>query len=213
MSLIGLDEIGSRKQKRKEKRASNKEKRKKKREDRGGSRLKKVVLAPTRLAFFLLLKMNVFKLRTRLREAWKGGKKADIERKVIKRFGFKKSNFLRELNRKESEILSGALGEITAAAIAKAIIDAAPVIGAVGTISTALAVTVKNAKSALSPNQQKEFNENAEGDIPEPTAPPSGGSGSGESESDGDTPSTSKINPLLLLGGGALLVFILTKKK
>ena len=213
MSLIGLDEIGSRKQKRKEKRASNKEKRKKKREERGGSRLKKIALAPTRLAFFLLLKMNVFKLRTRLREAWKGGKKADIERKVIKRFGFKKSNFLRELNRKESEILSGSLGEVTAAAIAKAIIDAAPVIGAVGTISSALALTIKNTKSALSPAQQQQFDENAGADIPEPTAPPGGGSGDGSGDGDGETPATGKINPLILLGGGALIVFLLTKKK
>lgn len=204
MSLIGLDEIGNRKEKRK----ANKEKRKKKREDRGGSRLKKVALAPTRLAFFILMKANVFKLRTKLREAWKGGKKADIEKKVIKRFGFKKSNFLRELNRKESEILSGSLGEPVSVVISKAIIDASPVITAVAGITSALKGIANDAKSALSPAQRKEFNENAEGDIPSPTAPPSG-----ESGSDGETPSTSKINPLLLLGGGALLVFILTKKK
>ena len=88
---------------------------------------------------------------------------------------------------------------------------AAPIVAAAATMSTDLKKVVDNAKSALSPAQRQEFNENAEGDIPEPTAP--GGSGPGGSGSDGDTPSTSKINPLLLLGGGALLVFILTKKK
>jgi len=202
MSLIGLDEIGNRKEKRK----ANKEKRKKKREDRGGSRLKKIALAPARNAFLLLLKTNFLGFRKKLRNAWQKGKKEDIERKLIKRFGFKRENFLRELNRKEQEKLSGALGSLEVA-----LATAAPIVAAAATMSTDLKKVVDNAKSALSPAQRQEFNENAEGEIPSPTAP--GGSGSGESESDGDTPSTSKINPLLLLGGGALLVFILTKKK
>lgn len=202
MSLIGLDEIGNRKEKRK----ANKEKRKKKREDRGGSRFKKIALAPARNAFLLLLKTNFLGFRKKLRNAWQKGKKEDIERKLIKRFGFKRENFLRELNRKEQEKLSGALGSLEVA-----LATAAPIVAAAATMSTDLKKVVDNAKSALSPAQRQEFNENAEGEIPEPTAP--GGSGSGGSGSDDDTPSTSKINPLLLLGGGALLVFILTKKK
>lgn len=211
MSLIGLDEIGSRKQKRQEKRKANKEKRKKKREDRGGSRFKKIALAPTRLAFFVLMKANVFKIRTKLRQAWKTGKKEEIERKVIKRFGFKRENFMRELNRKESEILSGSLGEPVTVVISKAIIDASPVITAVAGITSALKGIANDAKSALSPAQREQFNENAGADIPEPTAPP--GEGSGDGDGDGETPATGKINPLILLGGGALIVFLLTKKK
>lgn len=202
MSLLGLDEIGNRKEKRK----ANKEKRKKKREERGGSRLKKIALAPTRAAFFLLMKTNFMGIRKKLREAWQSGKKAEIERKLIKRFGFKRENFMRELNRKEKTQLSGSLGSLETA-----LATAAPIVAAAGTISTGLLVVVNNAKSALSPAQRKEFNENAEGDIPAPTAPPGGGSGDGDG--DGETPATGKINPLLLLGGGALIIFLLTKKK
>lgn len=204
MSLIGLDEIGNRKEKRK----ANKEKRKKKREDRGGSRFKKIALAPTRAAFFLLMKTNFMGIRKKLREAWQSGKKAEIERKLIKRFGFKRENFMRELNRKEKTQLSGSLGSLETA-----LATAAPIVAAAGTISTGLLVIVNNAKSALSPAQKKEFDENAGADIPEPTAPPGGGSGDGDGDGDGETPATGKINPLILLGGGALIVFLLTKKK
>ena len=208
MSLIGLDEIGNRKKRRQEKRKANKEKRKKKREERGGSRLKKIALAPARNAFLLLMKTNFMGIRKKLRQAWQSGKKADVERKLIKRFGFKRENFLRELNRKESAKLSGSLGSLEAA-----LATAAPIVAAAGTISTGLLVIVNNAKSALSPAQREEFNQNASAEIPEPTASGSGsGAGSG-TESETESPTTGKMNPLILLGGGALVLFLLTKKK
>lgn len=200
MSLIGLDEIGNRKEKRK----ANKEKRKKKREERGGSRLKKIALAPARNAFFLLLKTNFLGIRKKLRKAWQSGKKPDIERKLIKRFGFKRENFLRELNRKESEKLSGSLGSLELALAASA-----PIFATLAEISTDLKTTVNNAKSALSPAQREEFNQNASAEIPEPTA---SGSGSG-AESETESPTTGKMNPLLILGGVGIIVLLLTKKK
>jgi hypothetical protein len=206
MSLLGLDEIGSRKEDRKKKRAENKEKRKKKREDRGGSRLKKVALFPARNAFLLLMKTNFMGIRKKLREAWQKGKKDDINRKLIKRFGFKRENFLRELNRKESTQLSGALGSLETA-----LATAAPIVAAAGTISTGLLVIVKNTKSALSPAQREEFDNNANAEIPSPESEPSGTESKAESQTESGT--TGKINPLILLGGAGLIILLLTKKK
>jgi hypothetical protein len=206
MSLLGLDEIGSRKENRKKKRAENKEKRKKKRDDRGGSRLKKVALFPARNAFLLLMKTNFMGIRKKLREAWQKGKKDDINKKLIKRFGFKRENFLRELNRKESTQLSGALGSLETA-----LATAAPIVAAAGTISTGLLVIVKNTKSALSPAQREEFDNNANAEIPSPESEPSGqGTEKGEKE---ESTSPMKINPLLLLGGAGIVVLLLMKKK
>ena len=136
-NYLGLDEIGGRrKDKRQAKRAARKQKRKDRRDKRGGSIVKKIALAPARAAFLLLLKTNALKLRTRLRQAWVKDKNAVIT-KLVKRFGFKQENFLKELNRKESQQLSGALGE---PAVATALATAAPIIAAVAQILRSLGI-------------------------------------------------------------------------
>jgi hypothetical protein len=91
---------------------------------------------------------------------------------------------------------------------------AAPIVAAAGTISTGLLVVLNNAKSALSPAQKKEFESNAEAEIPSPNAPTeSGASESPDKGTKQESPVSTNVSPLLLLGGGALLIFILTKKK
>jgi len=228
MSLIGLDEIGNRKKRRQEKRKANKEKRKKKREERGGSRAKKFFLAPARAAFFLLMKVNFLQLRKKLRQGWKKDKNM-IETKIIKKFGFKRNNFLRELNRKESEKLSAYLGTEPATAVAVAqstpiLLQVSAVLSSLGVAAGAVAAATDNLKGSakeLSETFKKGVADNLENmpledrlkgggqsadDYSE--KPTTSGTGSGT-----ESPTTGKMNPLILLGGGALVLFLLTKKK
>jgi hypothetical protein len=201
IGLIGLDELGSRKDNRKKKKEERKEKkqekkqakqekkqekkkvqqnkksakkdnRAKKKEARGGSRAKKILLAPSRAAFFLLMKINFLQLRTKLREAWVKDK-AKVEKGVVNKFGFKRENFLKELNRKESSQLS-ALGvdPATGTAVAQATPIITQVIAVLKSIGVA-AGAIATAKSALSPKDRQLADEYESGvednlaDIPE----------------------------------------------
>ena len=230
--LIGLDEIGksarrkarqekrqekksARKEKRqekksarKEKRAEKKEVRKEKREARGGSRLKKVLLAPARAAFFVLMKVNFLRLRTKLREGWKKDKGA-IDKKVIRKFGFKRENFLKELNRKESERLSSWLGSDPATATAVA--QATPILVQVASVLTSLGVAagaLASAKNSLTGKDRAMADEYEAGlkDVDEGAAPSSDTTGSpgepGRESSDKNSPSegSTSIKKAVILG-------------
>jgi hypothetical protein len=139
--FLGMDEIGRRKGKkdRAGKKAARKSKRAAKKDKRGGSVAKKITLAPVRLALFALMKVNALKIRTKLRQAWKKDKNA-VNTKLVKKFGFKLDNFLRELNRKENEKLSGAeFGSIEAA-----IATATPALIAVAALLKQLGINPEN---------------------------------------------------------------------
>jgi hypothetical protein len=212
IGLIGLDELGSRKDDKKKKKQEKKEKKQEKKQDkkekkeekkkdkqekkqdkkdkkqdkkqekkdkkkdkkeaRGGSRAKKILLAPSRAAFFLLMKINFLQLRTKLREAWVKDK-GKVEKGVVNKFGFKRENFLKELNRKESSQLS-ALGvdPATGTAVAQATPIITQVIAVLKSVGVA-AGAIATAKNALSPKDRQLAEEYESGvednlaDIPE----------------------------------------------
>lgn len=254
IGLIGLDEIGNKKKRqerreeRKEKREDRKEKRQEKRQDkkedkkkkkeerknkreekkqkRGGSRAKKFFLAPARAAFFLLMKINFLKLRTKLREGYKKDK-GKIESGIIKKFGFKRENFMRELNRKEDEKLSG-LGVAAEAAVAQStpiLVQVAQILSQLGIAAGALSSASKALKGK-DKEMADEFTQGVEeniNDIPEsereqgggqtaddfkdkPEIKEEGGSGSGLM--------SGKLPLILGIGAAALLgLYFFTKKK
>jgi hypothetical protein len=252
IGLLNFDEIGNRKKKRqekkqerKEKRADKKEARQEKRQDkktarqdkrqdkktarkdkkeaRGGSRAKKLFLAPARAAFFLLMKINFLQLRTKLREGWKKDKNA-ITKGVINKFGFKRENFLKELNRKESESLSISLGADPATATAAAqatpiIVQVISVLKAVGVAAGALSAV----KASLGPKElaiADEFTAGIEdniADIPENERSGGGGQSADDFKQNPDLEDSTGGSKLpLLLGIGAAVavgIYFLTKKK
>lgn len=255
MELIGLDEISGKKErqkkreerkedgkekkeekkkkkeKKKDKRKDNKEKkkneRKEKKKARGGSRAKKFFLAPARAAFFLLMKVNFLQLRKKLREGWKKDKRK-IEEGVIQKFGFKRENFLKELNRKESESLSAGFGSDPATATAVA--QATPILVTVTKLLTALGVTagaLANAKNSLTGKDKEladEFTEGVEADSNLPADEKESGGGQSPDDfkekpdlnqgSGGGGLMTGKMPLYLGIGAAALAaVYFLTKKK
>ena len=154
-NYLGLDEIGARrgKEKRQAKRAARKTKRAAKKDKRGGSVVKKIAAAPMRAAFLLLIKTNALKMRTKLRAAWIKDKNA-VNTRIVKRFGFKLDNFLRELNRKESQKLSGYFGEPVS--ISAAIISATPVITAALALFKNLNVPTQDIEKDLAQAKEQE---------------------------------------------------------
>ena len=202
---LGLDEIGgrgkakrqakrtARKQKRTAKKQVRQTKRAAKKEKRGGGIVKKIAAAPMRAAFLLLLKVNALKLRTRLRQAWIKDRSAVIN-KVVKRFGFNQAAFLKELNRKERQQLSGAEFGFTGAEVAAALAAAAPIIAASAAVLRSLGLKSDDVEKTARDNgaTSEDFQ-----DIP--------GTREGAPESGGN-------NKLLLLGGGALLLFLAIRK-
>ncbi|NBV14460.1 MAG: hypothetical protein EBS07_10395 [Sphingobacteriia bacterium] len=245
LGLIGLDEIAGKKERkekrakkkeerkekrekkkeqRRDKKADRKEKRKQKREARGGSRFKKFYLAPARAAFFLLMKINFLQLRKKLREAWKKDK-AKVQKDVVRKFGFKEANFLRELNRKEDSQLSAFLG--TDPATGTAVAQATPIILAVTKLLSALGVAagaLTKAKDSLTGKDKEladEFTEGVSDDIastPEDQRSEGGGQSAEdyrqkpEIKSDGGM--GGKLPLYLGIGAAALAVlYFVTKKK
>jgi hypothetical protein len=255
LELIGLDQLAGKKerqQKREEKKKEKEEKKdekkkekEKKKDDkkakkdekkrdraikkgkRGGSRAKKFFLAPARAAFFLLMKINFLKLRSKLREGWKKDK-SKIEKGVIQKFGFKRENFLKELNRKESESLSSSFGvadPASAAAVAQStpiLIQVASVLSALG-ISAGAIAAAKNTLTGKDKELADEFTEGVEGDSNLP--PDEKESGGGQSPDDfkekpeinqggGAGLMTGKMPLIIGLGAAALLgLYFLNKKK
>ncbi|NBV99963.1 MAG: hypothetical protein EBR67_10770 [Proteobacteria bacterium] len=217
-AIIGLDEISGKKD-RQMKRDERKKKRKEKREKRGGSILKKFYLAPARAAFFLLMKINFLQLRKKLRAGWKKDKEK-IKKQIVRRFGFKESNFLKELNRKENDKLSGYLGvePASTAAVAQAI----PILTAVASVLKNLGIaagSLTEAKNALTGKDKElanEFESGVENDVND-TPEDDRSKGGGQSADDyKDKPTFGKNNlPLIIgLGVGALAVlYFATKKK
>jgi hypothetical protein len=215
------------KDERKDKRDKKKNERKEKKKARGGSRAKKFFLAPARAAFFLLMKVNFLQLRKKLREGWKKDK-GKIEKELIQKFGFKRENFLKELNRKESESLSAGFGSDPATATAVA--QATPILVTVTKLLTALGVTagaLANAKNSLTGKDKEladEFTEGVESDTNLP--PDEKESGGGQSPDDfkekpdlnqgsgGGGLMTGKMPLYLGIGAAALAaMYFLTKKK
>jgi hypothetical protein len=211
------------KEDRKDKKADKKADKKEKKDARGGSRAKKFFLAPARAAFFLLMKVNFLQLRKKLREGWKKDKRK-IEEGLIKKFGFKRENFLKELNRKESESLSAGFGSDPATATAVA--QATPILVTVTKLLTALGITagaLTNAKNALTGKDKEladEFTEGVEADTNLP--PDEKESGGGQSADDfREKPDltqgsglTGKMPLYLGIGAAAIAaVYFLTKKK
>lgn len=187
-----------RKEKRQDKRADRKEKRKEKKEARGGSRAKKFFLAPARAAFFLLMKINFLQLRKKLRAAWQKDK-AKVQKDIVRKFGFKEDNFLKELNRKEDSQLSAFLG--TDPATGTAVAQATPIIVAVTKLLTSLGVAagaLTKAKDSLTGKDKEladEFSEGVSDDIantPEDQ----------RSEGGGQSPEDYREKPELEGGGG-----------
>ena len=219
-----------RKEDRKEKKQERKNKRAEKREKRGGSRAKKFFLAPSRAAFFILMKVNFLQLRKKLREAWKKDKGL-VESKIIRKFGFKRENFLKELNRKETEQLSGYLGEpatASAAAVAQStpiLIHVVQVLSAVGVAAGALT----SARAALKGKDKEMADEFTEGvedninDIPEGEREQGGGQSGDdfkekpeikEEGGSGSNLMSGKLPLILGIGAAALLgLYFFTKKK
>jgi hypothetical protein len=221
------DKRDKKKDERKDKRDNKKNERKEKKKARGGSRAKKFFLAPARAAFFLLMKVNFLQLRKKLREGWKKDKRK-IEEGVIQKFGFKRENFLKELNRKESESLSAGFGSDPATATAVA--QATPILVTVTKLLTALGVTagaLANAKNSLTGKDKEladEFTEGVEADTNLP--PDEKESGGGQSPDDfkekpdlnqgsgGGGLMAGKMPLYLGIGAAAIAaVYFLTKKK
>lgn len=189
------------KEKKEEKKKDKKEKKDEKKKARGGSRAKKFFLAPARAAFFLLMKVNFLQLRKKLREGWKKDK-GKIEKELIQKFGFKRENFLKELNRKESESLSAGFGSDPATATAVA--QATPILVTVTKLLTALGITagaLANAKNTLTGKDKEladEFTEGVNEDVSLPADEKESGGG--------QSPDDFKEKPELNQGGGAGLM-------
>jgi hypothetical protein len=215
------------KDERKDKRDNKKKDRQEKKKARGGSRAKKFFLAPARAAFFLLMKVNFLQLRKKLREGWKKDKRK-IEEGVIKKFGFKRENFLKELNRKESESLSAGFGSDPATATAVA--QATPILVTVTKLLTALGVTagaLANAKNSLTGKDKEladEFTEGVEADSNLPADEKESGGGQSPDDfkekpdlnqgSGGGGLMAGKMPLYLGIGAAAIAaVYFLTKKK
>jgi hypothetical protein len=189
------------KEKKKDDKKAKKDEKKKdraiKKANRGGSRAKKFFLAPARAAFFLLMKVNFLQLRKKLREGWKKDK-GKIEKEIIQKFGFKRENFLKELNRKESESLSAGFGSDPATATAVA--QATPILVTVTKLLTALGITagaLANAKNSLTGKDKEladEFTEGVEADSNLPADEKESGGG--------QSPDDFKEKPELNQGGG-----------
>jgi hypothetical protein len=194
--FLGMDEIGRRKGKkdRSGKKAARKSKRAAKKDKRGGSVAKKITLAPVRLALFALMKVNALKIRTKLRQAWKKDKNA-VNTKLVKRFGFKLDNFLRELNRKENERLSGAeFGSIEAA-----IATATPALVAVAALLKQLGINPENlGKKGARGGAVTETGEEVE-NIP--------------GREEGTPGSNLRLTTPLIIGAAAIAAFFILKKK
>jgi hypothetical protein len=211
----------------KEKKADKKADKKAKKDARGGSRAKKFFLAPARAAFFLLMKVNFLQLRKKLREGWKKDK-GKIEKELIQKFGFKRENFLKELNRKESESLSAGFGSDPATATAVA--QATPILVTVTKLLTALGVTagaLANAKNSLTGKDKEladEFTDGVEDNLDLPADEKESGGGQSADDfkekpdlnqgSGGGGLMTGKMPLYLGIGAAALAaVYFLTKKK
>jgi hypothetical protein len=194
--FLGMDEIGRRKGKkdRSGKKAARKSKRAAKKDKRGGSIAKKIALAPVRLALFALMKVNALKIRTKLRQAWKKDKNA-VNTKLVKKFGFKLDNFLRELNRKENETLSGAeFGSIEAA-----IATATPALIAVAALLKQLGINPENlGRKGAGGGAGTETGEEVE-NIP--------------GREEGTPGSNFRLSTPLIIGAAAIAAFFILKKK
>jgi hypothetical protein len=194
--FLGMDEIGRRKGKkdRAGKKAARKSKRAAKKDKRGGSVAKKITLAPVRLALFALMKVNALKIRTKLRQAWKKDKNA-VNAKLVKKFGFKLDNFLRELNRKENERLSGAeFGSIEAA-----IATATPALIAVAALLKQLGINPESlGKKGAGGGSSTETGEEVES-VP--------------GREEGTPGSNFRLSTPLLIGAAAIAAFFILKKK
>jgi hypothetical protein len=108
----------TRKTKRVAKRARRKENRVVKREARGGSRFKKIALAPARTAFLGALKINFLNIAKKLAAGYQ--RNPEAVKKFAARFGFKWSNFATAINQGAKSQISGnaALGVAAEAVIA-----------------------------------------------------------------------------------------------
>jgi hypothetical protein len=212
--IIGLDEISGKK-----KRQEKKKKRQEKREKRGGSRLKKLYLAPARAAFFLLMKINFLQLRKKLREGWKKDKEK-IKKEIVRKFGFKESNFLIELNRKENTKLSGYLGAdpATAAAVAQAtpiLVKVASVLSSLGIVAGALR-EAKNTLTGKDKELANEFESGVEDNVNNisETDRIKGGGQNAEDFSEKPKFASNNLPLFIMLGAGALTtLYFVTKKK
>ena len=137
------------------------------------------------------MKVNALKIRTKLRAAWKKDKNA-VNTKLVKRFGFKLDNFLKELNRKENERLSGAeFGSIEAA-----IATATPALIAVAALLKQLGINPENlAKVKGDGAGIEEGVENVPG------------------KDEGTPGSNFRLSTPLLIGAAAVAAFFILKKK
>lgn len=198
--FLGMDEIGRRKKDKSGKKAARKAKRKQRKEKRGGSIAKKITLAPVRLALFAMMKVNALKIRTKLRQAWKKDRNA-VNTKLVKRFGFKLDNFLKELNRKENEKLSGAEFGV---AIETAIATATPALVAIAALLKQLGINPES----IAKVRGKGGTDTGAGDD---TGEDSGTEVPGTQE--GTPGSNFRLSTPLLLGGAALAAFLIFRKK
>jgi hypothetical protein len=98
-------------------RAAKKTVRQQKRAERGGSRLKKVALAPARIAFITALRLNLLKVASKLAAGYQRNPQA--VKKFAARFGYKWSNFAQALAQGSKQTISGPqrnaqLGDVSA---------------------------------------------------------------------------------------------------
>lgn len=220
MEIIGMAEIGNKK-KRQEKRAARKEKRQEKkkvrhtkraekktvrqekRQARGGSRLKKVALAAPRAGFTIVLKTNLFKIATKMAQAY--ARNPAAVKKFAARFGYKWTNFATYVNQGAKTQISGAY--LGAVPVAVAIANASAIIAAAFAMFKQLGIDPGKKLQELVSKDPQTFQDDptlAAGD-PEPGAEPapepaqSAGGGMG-------------IPPVALLAAGAAAIYFFTRK-
>jgi hypothetical protein len=147
-NYLGLDEIGN-KAKRQAKRGARKQKRATKKANkpqrkaarqakktaRGGSRLKKVALAPARAAFTTLLRLNLLKTASKIAAGYK--RNPEAVKAFAAKFGFKWENFATAVSKGSKTQLSGFGEPVTAGAVLTA---AAPIIAALPVLLKTLGV-------------------------------------------------------------------------
>jgi len=208
-NYLGLDEIGN-KAKRQAKRGAKKQKRatkkagkpqrkaaqKAKKTARGGSRLKKVALAPARAAFTTLLRLNLLKTASKIAAGYKRNPAA--VKAFAARFGFKWENFATAVSKGSKTQISG-LGEpVTAGAVLTA---AAPIIAALPVLLKTLGVKMdkQTADATRTAQQATQDNVNTAEDA--------------EARDEG-RPSRAgfKLSTPLLIAGAAAAFFVFNRK-
>lgn len=201
-NYLGLDEIGNR-AKRQARRAARKAGgkgkagRKAKREARGGSRLKKIALAPARAAFMVLLRLNLLKTASKIAAGYK--RNPEAVKKFASRFGFKWENFATAVSKGSKTQISGFGEPVTAGAVLTA---AAPILAALPVLLKTLGVKMDKETQDATRNAAEATRDNIN------TAEDAEARDEGRPSRAGFKLST----PLLLAGAAAVGLLFFTKK-